>query len=57
MENPTHSFGEMNHVHQLVERLRIKRKILMSWSSQKKECIFSEGILFNIWVLSQCIVY
>ena len=43
--------------------MRIKSKIVMSWSSRKKKSgffvtfIFSEGDFFNIWVLSQCIVY
>ena len=36
MENLTHSFGEMNHVLQLVEELRINDKTVMSWSSRKK---------------------
>ena len=40
MENPTHSFREMNHVFQLVEELQIKSKTVMSWSLRKKECIF-----------------
>ena len=41
MENPTNSFREMNYVLQLVSESQIKRKTVMSWSSQrKKECIF-----------------
>ena len=37
----THSFKEINHVLQLVSKLQIKSKTVMSWSSRKKkECIF-----------------
>ena len=63
MENPTHSFIEINHVLQLLWEMRIKSKTVMSWSSRrKKECIFctvyfNRGIFLNICVLSQFIVY
>ena len=40
MENPTHSFREMNHVFQLVEELQIKSKTVMSWSLRKKRVHF-----------------
>ena len=41
MENPTHSFTAMNHVHQLVSEVLIKSETVMSWSLRKKnECIF-----------------
>ena len=41
MENPAHSFREVNHVLQLVKEWEIKSKTVMSWSSRnKKECIF-----------------
>ena len=46
MENPIHTFREMNIVLQLIQELQIKSKTLMSWSSQKKkECIFVTFIL------------
>ena len=41
MENPTHTFWEMNLVLQLTSESRIKSKTVMNWSShKKKECIF-----------------
>ena len=41
MENPTHSFRETNLALQLIQESQIKRKSVMSWSSQKKkESIF-----------------
>ena len=41
MENPAHSFREVNHVLQLVKEWEIKSKTVMSWSSRnKKKCIF-----------------
>ena len=41
MENPIHSFKEMNLVLQLVWELQIEKKTLMSWSSRKKKkCAF-----------------
>ena len=60
MENPTRSFREMNSVLQLMWKLWIKSKTVMSWSSRKKKeyiFILSEGNFFNICVLSHCIVY
>ena len=47
MENLTHCFGEMNHVLQLVEELRINDKTVMSWSSRKKSAFFERFILFE----------
>ena len=41
MENPIHSFREMNNVVQLVQELQVNSKTAISWSSQKKkDCIF-----------------
>ena len=41
MENATRTFREMNVVLQLVYKLQIKYKTLISWSlRKKKECIF-----------------
>ena len=41
MENPIHSFREMNHVVQLVQELQVNSKTAISWSSRKKkDCIF-----------------
>ena len=40
MENPTHSFTAMNHVHQLVSEVLIKSEAVMSWSLQKKNSAF-----------------
>ena len=63
MENPTHSFREMTLVFQLVWELRVKSKTVMSWARERKESAFSATFilpdvnLFNICVLSQCIVY
>ena len=64
MENPIHSFKEMNFVLQHLQELRIKSKTVMSWSlEKKKECIFCNAyfvwrnFFFHICVLSQCIVY
>ena len=63
MENPTHSFREMNVVLQLKKGLQINNKNVMNWSLQKKkECIFCNVYLvqrkfFNICVISHCIVY
>ena len=63
MENPKHTFTEMNLLLQLVEESQIKSKTLMRWSSRQKRSAFfvtfilSQGIFFNICVLSQCIVY
>ena len=37
MENPTHSFRETNLALQLIQESQIKRKSVMSWSSQKKK--------------------
>ena len=45
MENPPHSFWEMNLVLQLIWESQIKSKTVMSWSSWKKK----EGILFTIY--------
>ena len=48
---------------QLILEPQIKNEILMSWSSRKKKRAFfvpfilSEGNLFKICILSQCIVY
>ena len=54
MENPTHSFRETNLAFQLIQESQIKRKSVMSWSSQKKKggifCIvyFVRRIFFYI---------
>ena len=37
LENPTHTFREMNLVPQLIQESEIKCKLVMSWSSQKKK--------------------
>ena len=60
MENPTYSFGEANLVLQLINEFQIKSKTVRSWSSQKKKdgsLFYLRGILFNICVLFQCIMY
>ena len=63
MENPSHSFREINLVLQLIQKSQIKSKTAMSWSSRKKKegifvpFILSEGNFFKICDLSQCIVY
>ena len=56
-ENPTPSFRETNLVLQLIWESQIKSKTVMSWSSLFVPFILSEGIFFNICVLSQFIVY
>ena len=49
MENPTHSFREINHVLQLVQELRIKSKTMLRWSSRKKkDCFFVTFILHEV---------
>ena len=46
MENTTHTFREMNVVLQLVYKLQIKHKTVISWSlRKKKECIF---VMFSL---------
>ena len=45
MENPTHSFREMNLVLQLIQESQIKSKTVMSWRSQKKK----EGIFCAVY--------
>ena len=45
MENPTHSFREMNYVFHPVKELRIKNKAVMRWSSWKKK----ERIFCNVY--------
>ena len=37
MENPNHSFSGIKHVLQVVYKLRIKRKTVISWSSRNKK--------------------
>ena len=37
MENPTHSFREINLVLQLIYESQIKSKTVMSWSSRKEK--------------------
>ena len=50
LENPLHSFREMNHVVQPVEELWIKSKTVMSWSLQKKkECFFCSFVQRNFF--------
>ena len=44
VENPTHSFIETNPWFQLIQELHIKKKTVMSWSSQKKK----EGIFCTV---------
>ena len=65
MENPTHSFREMNLALHLVYKLQMKSKTVMELklAKEKKECLFfvtfllySENV-FNICVLSQCRVH
>ena len=48
MENPSHSFREINLVLQLIQKSQIKSKTAMSWSSRKKK----EGI-FVPFILSE----
>ena len=62
MENPTHSFREMNLVLQLIQESQIKSKTMMIWSSQKKKggifCtvyFVQSEFFFEICVLFQCI--
>ena len=50
MKNPTHSFREMNIVFQLIEKLRIKSKTVMSGSSRNKKSAF-----FVTFILSEVI--
>ena len=61
MENHTHSFREMNLVLQLQRILKVKLWWLGTGKRIKKAffvpSILPEGIFFNIFVLSQCIVY
>ena len=62
MENSTHSFRKINHVLQLVQKLRIKTNCdELELAKEKQEhfvtFILAEGNFFNICVLSQCIVY
>ena len=48
MKNPTHSFREMNIVFQLIEKLRIKSKTVMSGSSRnKKKSAFFVTFIFS----------
>ena len=49
MENPTHTFRDMNPVLSLVYKLRIKSKTVMSLSSRKKK----EGIFCNIYFVQR----
>ena len=63
MENLTHIFREKNFVLQLIKEWQIKSKTVVSWNLRKREkCIFCtvcfvQRNIFNIFVLSQCIVY
>ena len=65
MENPTHSFREMNLVLHLVYKLQMKSKTVMELklAKEKRECLFFVTFLlcrenaFNIRVLSQCGVH
>ena len=65
MENPTHSFREMNLALHLVYKLQMKSKTVMELklAKEKKECLFFVTFLlyrenvFNICVLSQCRVH
>ena len=54
MKNPTHSFREMNIVFQLIEKLRIKSKTVMSGSScnKKKSVFFVTFILSEVMFLA-----
>ena len=54
MKNPTHSFREMNIVFQLIEKLRIKGKTVMSGSScnKKKSVFFVTFILSEVMFLA-----
>ena len=58
-----HSFRETNLVPQPIKELQIKSKTVTSYSLCKKKKTFfvpfilCKGNIFQIWVLSQCIVY
>ena len=60
MGNTTQRFRETPPVPQLIQESQIKSKTAISWGSHKKK---KEGIfytlenVFNICVLSQCILY
>ena len=62
-ENPANSFRETNLVFQLIYESQVKGKNLRSLSSCKKKkkfflpFILSKGNVFDICVLSRCIVY
>ena len=59
MDNPAHSFRDINHALQL----ELKVKLWWAGSRERKKRAFFitfisfEGHFFNICVLSQCIVY
>ena len=63
MGNPTHSFRKTQVVVPLIEESQIKSKIVTSWSLRKKKegtfctAYFVRWKVFNICVLSQCLVY
>ena len=60
MGNPTKSFRQMNHA---LQNCEAKVKLWWVGSRERGESAFfvtlilSEGNLFNIWVLSQCIAH
>ena len=60
MENPPHTFREMNLVLRLVQEPQVKSENLMSWSQRKKK----EGIFCTVYLVTfvfylnvQCIEY
>ena len=58
----THTFTEISLELQLIQKLQIKSKTVMSWSCKKKSAVFvmfvlSEEIFLKICVSSQCMVY
>ena len=60
---PTHCFREKNLALQLIWELQLKGKLWWLGACKRKTkafivpFIFSERIFFNIWAVSQCIVY
>ena len=63
MENPAHSFREMNLLRQLIQESQVESNTVMSWSSRKEKdgifctIYFVPKEFFSIGVLSQYIVY
>ena len=63
MENPTHSFTETNLYFSAYKNRKLNVKLWWVGARERKKrafflpCILAEGNLFNICLLSQCIVY